>query len=250
MAKPQRLPTHPHSFSHPVLNVFTMSLLREMGSFRPHSFQYQRYDLFIRVLAFEAISSNHTHTLLIKDSTIAMHSRTYFPFQVDQIRSAPSIISQGIVPRIGKSANTLKRTLTSRSFPHAVIFSICLLMWISFTHFLCVKIWIHSSHDRLLSYTPRVTLPLNWQPRGLFDFCHDRMKGFALLVLSMWLIPLSQDRFCGSKPTLCKCQSLAIVCQWFLLDPLSGRFHSGHDRHYSFTLNTGTCQDRGMFWKW
>ena len=218
-----------------------MSLLREMGSFRPHSFQDQRYDLFIRLLAFEAISSNHTHTLLIKDSTMAMHWRNYSLFQVDQIRSAPSIISQGIVPRIGKSTNTLERTLTSRSFPHAVIFSICLLMWILFTHFLCVKILIHPSHDWLLSYTPRVTLPLRWQPRGLFDFCHDRMKGFALLVLSMWLIPLSEDRPCGSKPTLWECPILAIVCKWFLLDPLSGRFHSGHDRHHRFTLNTGTC---------
>ena len=192
-----------------------MSLLREMGSFRPHSFQYQQYDLFIRLLAFEAISSNHTHTLLIKDSTIAMHWRTYFPFQFDGIRSAPSIISQGIVPGIGKSGNTLERTLTSQSFPHAVIFFICFVMWISFTHFLSVKILIHPSHNRLLSYTPRVTLPLNWQPRGLFDFCHDRMKGIALLVLSMWLIPLSQDRPCGSKPTLWKCPNLAIVCKFF-----------------------------------
>ena len=227
-----------------------MSLLRELGSFRPHSIQYQRYDLFIWLLAFEAISSTHTHTLLIKDSTIAMHWRTYFPFQVDQIRSAQSIISQGIVPRIGKGANTLERTLTSRSFPHAVIFSICLPMWISFTHFLCVKILLHPSHDRLLSYTPRVTLPFNWQPRGLVDVYHDGMKGFALLVLSMWLIPLSQDRPCGSKPTLWKCPSLAIVCKWFLLDPLSGRFLLGQDRHYGFTLISGTCQDRRMIWKW
>ena len=179
------------TFSHPVLNVFTMSPLRQLGSFRPHSIQYQRYDLFIRLLAFEAISPNHTHTLLIKDSTIEMHWRTYFPFQVDHIRSAQSIISQGILSRIGKNANTLERTLTSRSFLHDVIFSICLLMWISFTHFLCVKILVHPSLDRLLSYTPRVTLPLNLQPHGVVDFCHDRMKGFALLVLSKWLFPLS-----------------------------------------------------------
>ena len=180
-----------------------------------------------------------------------MHWRTYFPFQVDPIRSAQSIISQGIVPRIGKRANTLERTLTSQSFPHAVIFSICLLMWISFTHFLCVKIlFIHPSHDRLLSYTPRVSLPSNWQPHGLVDFCHDRMKGFTLPVPSMWLFSLSQDRPCGSKPTLRKCPSLAIVCKWFLLDPLSGRLLSGHDRHYGFTLIAGTCQDRGMIRKW
>ena len=181
-----------------------MSLLRELGSCRPHTIQYQRYDLFIRLLAFKAISSNHTHTLLIKDSTIAMHWRTYFPLQVDQIRSAQSIISQGILPRIGKSANTLEGTLTSRSFPHAVIFSICLLMWILFTGFLCVKILLHPSHDRLLSYTPRVTLPFNWQPHGLVDFCHDRTKGFRapgpLLVAyspqprpSLWLQTYSME---------------------------------------------------------
>ena len=74
VAKPQRLPTHPHSFSHPLLNVFTMSLLRDTDSPRPHYFQYQRYDLFIRLLVLEAISSNHSR----------------------------SIISQGIVPRIEK----------------------------------------------------------------------------------------------------------------------------------------------------
>ena len=219
-----------------------MSLLRDMGSFRPHAFQYQRYDLFIRLLAFEAISSNRTHTLLIKDSTIAMHWRTYFPFQVGQIRSAPSIISQGIVPRIGKSANTLERTLSSQSVPHAV--------WISFTHLLCVKILIHPSHDRLLSCTPRVTLPFNWQLRGLFDFCHDRVKGLTLLVLSKWLIPLSQGRPCGSKPTLWKCPSPATFRKGFLLDPFSGRSHLGHDRQYGFTLISRTCQDPGMFWKW
>ena len=213
-----------------------------MGSFRPHSFQYQLDDLFIRLLGFEAISSNHTHTLLIKDSAFAMHWRTYFPFQVGQIRSAPSIISQGIVPRIGKSANTLERTLSSRTFPHAV--------WISFTHFLCVKILIHPSQDRLLSCTPRVTLPFNWQLRGLSDFCHDGVKGLALLVLFKWLLPLSQGRPCGSEPTLWKCLSLATFCKWYLLDPFSGLFNSGHDRHYGFTLNSGTCQDRGMFWKW
>ena len=219
-----------------------MSLVRDMGSFRPHSFQYQRYDLFIRLLVFEAISSNHTHTLLITDSTIAMHWRTYFPFQVDQIRSAQSIISQGIVPRIGKNANTLERTLSSQCFPHAV--------WISFTHVLCVKILIHPSHDRLLSCTPRVTLPFNWQLRGLFDFCHDRVKGLTLLVHFKWLIPVSQGRPCGSKPTLWKCPSPATFCKWFLLDPFSGRCHSGHDRQYGFTLNSRTCQEPGMFWKW
>ena len=151
-----------------------------------------------------------------------MHWRTYFPFQVGQIRSAPNIISQGIVPRIVKNANTLERTLSSESFPHAV--------WISFTHLLCVKILIHPSHDRLLSCTPRVTLPFNWQLRGLFDFCHDRVKGLTLLVLFKWLIPLGQGRPCGSKPTLWKCPSPARFCKWFLLDPFSGRSHSGHDR--------------------
>ena len=199
-----------------------MSLLRVTDSFRPQSFQYHRYDLFIRLLVFEAISSNHTHTLLIKDSTIAMHWGTYFPFQVGHIRSAQSIISQGIVPRIEKNANTLERTLSSQCFPHAV--------WISFIHLVCVKILIHPSHDRLLICTPRVTLPSNWQPRGLFDFSHDCVKGLTLLAHFKWLIPLSQGRPCGSKPTLWKCPSPATFCKWFLLDPFSGRSHWGHDR--------------------
>ena len=168
-----------------------------------------------------------------------MHWRTYFCFQVGQIRSAPSIISQGIVPGIGKNANTLEHTLSSQSFPHAV--------WISFTHLLCVKILIHPSHDRLLSCTPPVTLPFNWQLRGLFDFCNDRLKGLTILVLFKWLIPLNQGRPCGSKPTLRKCPSPARFCKWFLLGPFSGRSHSGHDRQYGFTLNWRTCQDPGTF---
>ena len=182
-----------------------MSLLRDTDCLCPHSFQYQLYDLFIRLLVFEAISSNHTHTLLIKDSKIAMHWGTYYPFQVGQINSAQSIISQGIVPRIEKNANTLERTLPSQSFPHAV--------WISFTHLLCVKILIHPSHERVLGCTPRVTLPSNWHPRGLFDFCHDSVKGLTLLVYFKWLIPLSQGRPCGSKPTLWKCPGPATFCK-------------------------------------
>ena len=166
-----------------------------------------------------------------------MHCRTHFPFQVGQIRSAPSIISGGIVPRIGKNANTLERILSSQSLLHAV--------WISFTHLLCVKILIHPSHDRLLSCTRRVTRPFNWQLRRLFDFCHDRVKGLTLLVHFKWLIPLSQGRPCGSKPTL---WSPATFCKWFLLDPFSGRSCLGHDRRYGFTLNLRTCQDPGMFW--
>ena len=160
-----------------------MSLLRDTDSLRPHSFQYQRYDLFIRLLVLEAISSNHSR----------------------------SIISQGFVPRIEKNANTLERTLSSQCFPHAV--------WISFTHLRCVKILIHPSHERVLSCTPRVTLPSKSQPRGLSDFCHDRMKGLTF-------------------------------CKFFLLDPFSGRLHSGHDRQYGFTLDSRTRQDQGMSWKW
>ena len=120
-----------------------MSLLRDTDSPRPHSSQYQRYDLFIRLLVLEAISSNHSR----------------------------SITSQGIVPRIEKNANTLERTLSSQCLPHAVR--------IPFTHLRCVKILIHPSHDWVLSYTPSVTLPSKSQSRGLSDFCHDRMKGLC-----------------------------------------------------------------------
>ena len=160
-----------------------MSLLRDTDSLRPHSFQYQRYDLFIRLLVLEAISSNHSR----------------------------SIISQGIVPRIEKNANTLECTLSSQCFPHAV--------WISFTHLRCVKILIHPSHDRVLSCTPSVTLPSKSQPLGLSDFCHDRMKGLSF-------------------------------CNCFLLDPFGGRLHSGHDCQNGFTLDLRTRQDQGMSRKW
>ena len=160
-----------------------MSLLRDIDSLCPHSFQYQRYDLFIRLLVLEAISSNHSR----------------------------SIISQGIVPRIEKNTNTQERTLSSQCFPHAV--------WISFTHLRCVKILIHPSQERVLSSTPSVTLPSKSQPRGQPDFCHDRMKGL----------------------TFCTC---------FLLDPFSGRLHSGHDRQYGFRLDSRARQDQGMSWKW
>ena len=191
-----------------------MSLLRDTASLYPHSFHYQRYDLFIRLLVFEAISSNHTQ----------------------------SIISQGIVPHIEKNANTLECTLSSRCFPHAV--------WISFTHLLCVKILIHPSHERVLNCTTRVTLPPNSQPRGLSDFCHDCVKGLTLLVHFKWPIPVGQGQPCGSKPTLWKCPSPATFCKWFLFDPFSGRFHLGQDRQYCFTLNSRTRQDPGMSWKW
>ena len=177
VAKPQLPPTHPHSFSHPVLNVFTMSLLRDTDSLRPQSSQYQQYDLFIRLLVVEAISFNHSR----------------------------SIVYQDIVPRIEKNGNTLERTLSSQCFPHAV--------WISFTHLLCVKILIHPSHERVLNCTPSVTLPSKSQPHGLSDLCHDCMKG-----LTFW--------------------------NWFLLDPFSGRFYSGHDRQYGFTLDSRTRQDQ------
>ena len=120
-----------------------MSLLRDADSLRPHSSQYQRYDLFIRLLVLEEITSNHSR----------------------------SITSQGIVPRIKNNANTLEGTLSSQCFPHAV--------WISFTHLRCVKILIHPSHERVLSCTPSVTLPSKLQSRGLTDLCHDRMKGLS-----------------------------------------------------------------------
>ena len=160
-----------------------MSLLRDTDSLRPQFFQHQRYDLFIRLLVLEAISSNHSRSLIPGD----------------------------IVPRIERNANTLEGTLSSQCFPHAV--------WISFTHLLCVKILNRPSHKRVLSCTLIVTLPSKSQPHGLSDLCHDRMKGLTL-------------------------------CKWFLLDPFGGRFHSGHDRQYGFTLDSRTCQDQRMSWKW
>ena len=120
-----------------------MSLLRDADSLRPHSSQYQRYDLFIMLLFLEAITSNHSRC----------------------------ITSQGIVPRIENNANTLERTLSSQCFPHAV--------WISFTHLRCVKILIHPSHDRVLVCTPSVTLPYKSPSSGLTDLCHDRMKSLS-----------------------------------------------------------------------
>ena len=116
-----------------------MSLLRDADSLRPHSSQYQWYDLFIMLLFLEAITSNHSRC----------------------------ITSQCIVPRIENNANTLERTLSSQCFPHAV--------WISFTHLRCVKILIHPSHDRVLVCTPNVTLPSKSQSRGLTD----RMKSLS-----------------------------------------------------------------------
>ena len=110
-----------------------MSLLRDADSLRPHSSQYQRYELFIMLLFLEAITSNHSRC----------------------------IASQSIVPRIENKANTLERTLSSQCFPHAV--------WISFTHLRCVKILIHPSHDRVLVCTPSVTLPYKSPVSGLTD---------------------------------------------------------------------------------
>ena len=110
-----------------------MSLLRDADSLRPHSSQYQRYELFIMLLFLEAITSNHSRC----------------------------ITSQGIVPRIENKANTLERTLSPQCFPHAV--------WISFTHLRCVKILIHPSHDRVLVCTPSVTLPYKSPASGLTD---------------------------------------------------------------------------------
>ena len=120
-----------------------MSLLRDADSLRPHSSQYQRYDLFIMLLVLAAITSNHSRCNT----------------------------SQGIVPRIENNANTLERTLSSQCFPHAV--------WISFAHLRCVRILIHPSHDRVLSCTPSLTLPSKSQSHGLTDLCHDRMKGLS-----------------------------------------------------------------------
>ena len=120
-----------------------MSLLRDADSLRPHSSQYQRYDLLIMLLCLEAITSNHSRCNT----------------------------SQGIVPRIENNANTLERTLSSQCFPHAV--------WISFTHLRCVKILIHPKHDRVLVCTPSVTLPSKSQSRGLTDLCHGRMKSLS-----------------------------------------------------------------------
>ena len=120
-----------------------MSLLRDADSLRPHSSQYQRYDLFIMLLFLEAITSNHSRC----------------------------ITTQGIVPRIENNANTLERTLPSQCFPHAV--------WISFTHLPCVKILIHPSHDRVLVCTPSVTLPYKSPASGLTALCHDRMKSVS-----------------------------------------------------------------------
>ena len=120
-----------------------MSLLRDADSLRPHSSQYQRYDLFIMLLFLEAITSNHPRC----------------------------ITSQDIVPRIENNANTLERTLSSQCFPHAV--------WISFTHLRCVKILIHPRHDRVLVCTPSVTLPYQSPASGQTDLCHDRMKSLS-----------------------------------------------------------------------
>ena len=120
-----------------------MSLLRDADSLRPHSSQYQRYDLLIMLLCLETITSNHSRC----------------------------ITSQGIVPFIENNANTLERTLSSQCFPHAV--------WISFTHLRCVKILIHPRHDGVLVCTPSVTLPSKSQPRGLTDLCHGRMKSLS-----------------------------------------------------------------------
>ena len=120
-----------------------MSLLRDADSLRPHSSQYQRYDLFIMLPFLEAITSNHPRC----------------------------ITSQDIVPRIENNANTLERTLSSQCFPHAV--------WISFTHLRGVKILIHPSHDRVLVCTPSVTLPYQSPASGLTDLCHDRMKSLS-----------------------------------------------------------------------
>ena len=110
-----------------------MSLLRDADSLRPHSSQYQRYELFIMLLFLEAITSNHSRC----------------------------ITSQGIVPRIENKANTLEPTLSSQCFPHAV--------WIPFTHLRCVKTLIHPSHDRVLVCTPSVTLPYKSPASGLTD---------------------------------------------------------------------------------
>ena len=120
-----------------------MSLLKDADSLRHHSSQYQRYDLFIRLLVLVATTSNHSR----------------------------SITSQGIVPRIENNANTLERKLSSQCSPHAV--------WISFTNLRCVKILIHPSHDTVSSCTPSVTLPSKSQSRGLTDLCHDQMKGLS-----------------------------------------------------------------------
>ena len=120
-----------------------MSLLRDADSLRPHSSQYQRYDLFIMMPFLEAITSNHPRC----------------------------ITSQDIVPRIKNNANTLERTLSSQCFPHAV--------WIWFTHLRGVKILFHPSHDRVLVCTPSVNLPYQSPASGLTDFCHDRMRSLS-----------------------------------------------------------------------
>ena len=174
-----------------------MSLLRDTDSLCPHSSQYQQYDLIIRLLVLEAISSNHSR----------------------------SITSQGIVPRIEKNANTLERTLSSQCFPHAV--------WISSTHLRCVNILIYPSHDRVLSCTPSVTLPSKSQSRGLSDFCHDHMKSLYFckcLLLDPFdgRLHSGHDRQNGSTLDSRTRQDQGMSRKWSVLDTWSHLSHH-HD---------------------
>ena len=170
-----------------------MSLLRDTDSLRPHSSQYQRYELFIRLLVLEAITFNHSR----------------------------SIISQGIVPRIEPNANTLELTLSSQCFPHAV--------WMSFTHLRCVKILIHPSHDRILSCTPSVTLPSKSQSRCLSDFCHNRMKGLSLCkCFFLGRLHSGHDRQNGFTLRSRTRQDQGMSSKWSVLDTWSHLSHH-HD---------------------